>query len=186
MWLQGGACNWLDLNYLLTLLQKKNPITFVGHGVGGIIIKNVCIPVYPARNPDVWLTKRQALTYCTARRTSFGGIVDQTHHIIFLDTPHLGLDVSKWKAVYGRLATNQAKIQFRLWSTALQDLATTFGDIVSRPGMLITTVESTEPIQTSNGETLVCMTLNHSWCREAIAEMFGQGYASRLCSSLQH
>ncbi|KAK3335249.1 hypothetical protein B0T19DRAFT_452137 [Cercophora scortea] len=117
-------------------IKKKNPITFIGHGVGGIIVKN-------------------ALTYSTARRTLFGDIVDQTHHIVFLDTPHLGLDVTKWKAIYGQLATREARTQFELWSTTLQDLSTTFADIVSRPDMHITTVESTEAIKTPDGEMLV-------------------------------
>ncbi|KAK3693428.1 hypothetical protein B0T22DRAFT_505214, partial [Podospora appendiculata] len=123
-------------NYQIKVCFDPNPITFIGHGVGGIIVKN-------------------ALTYSTARRTLFGDIVDQTHHIVFLDTPHLGLDVTKWKAIYGQLATREAKAQFELWSTTLQDLSTTFADIVSRPDMHITTVESTEPIKTPDGEMLV-------------------------------
>jgi hypothetical protein len=70
--------------------------------------------------------------YSNERKELFGEILKNTYHVIFLDTPHMGIDTSTWKAVYGSLATPQAQEQFGLWSTVLAKLGRTFIDIGNR------------------------------------------------------
>ena len=67
--------------------------------------------------------------YCNARKDLYGEILESTHHIIFLDTPHSGFDTTKWKSVYGHVATENAREQFDIWSKALTQLSRTFTEI---------------------------------------------------------
>ncbi|KAH7082905.1 hypothetical protein BKA63DRAFT_139748 [Paraphoma chrysanthemicola] len=127
--------------------ECKSPITFLSHGVGGIIVKN-------------------ALTYCAARPSQFGDILDKTHHLIFMETPHRGLDIEKWKPAY----TNQgiASAQIRLWSTVLRDLSTLFAEIANRIGMHITTVEASEPVELVTSELIVCINVLSTLAEAAV------------------
>ncbi|KAK3314381.1 Alpha/Beta hydrolase protein [Apodospora peruviana] len=56
------------------------PIVFVGHSLGGIIIK-------------------QALRIANNERNSFGDIADSTRGIVFFGTPHRGADAATWASL---------------------------------------------------------------------------------------
>lgn len=115
-------------------MEHPSPLTFIGHGVGGIIIKN-------------------ALVLANARTEIYGQILKDTHHVVFLDTPHRGLDTNLWLAVYGEMATPQAQAQFGLWSEGLTDLGKFFGGISTR--FAITSAYATSPMQSSSGTMTV-------------------------------
>lgn len=106
-------------------LDKKLPLTFIGHGVGGLVIKN-------------------ALILSSARRAVYGEILERTKHVMFMDTPHRGLNTDLWHSVYGSTATEEAQRQFHLWNEGLSDIGTYFAGIYSK--FAITSVYATEPI----------------------------------------
>jgi hypothetical protein len=90
---------------------------------------------------------------CNALPTIYGQILRNSHHVIFLDTPHLGLDTKVWLAVYGKLATDQANQQFGLWSQGLTDLGKYFGGISTK--LSITSAYSANPIESDDGSITV-------------------------------
>ena len=110
------------------------PLTFVGHGIGGLIIKN-------------------ALVLSNAFHTLYGNILKNTHHVFFLDTPHRGLDTKIWVAVYGSMATSQAENQFNLWNEGLTDLGKYFAGIYRN--FAITTTYSSNPIPDESGTVTI-------------------------------
>lgn len=110
--------------------DRNLPITFLGHGVGGLVIKN-------------------ALVLASARPSVYGTILTRTNHVIFMDTPHRGLDTNVWKAVYGSCATIEAKKQLDLWHSGLIDLETYFIDICTN--LSITSIYASNPVDTAEG-----------------------------------
>jgi hypothetical protein len=116
------------------LLDRHLPITFLGHGVGGLIIKN-------------------ALVLASARPSVYGTILTRTNHVIFMDTPHRGLDTNVWKAVYGSCATPEAEEQLDLWHFGLIDLETYFIDICTN--LSITSIYASNPVDTAEGSVHV-------------------------------
>ncbi|KAI8955664.1 hypothetical protein F4801DRAFT_528531 [Xylaria longipes] len=88
-------------------------MTFIGHGTGGIVIKS-------------------ALCYSQSRQTQFGFILRKTKHVIFLDTPHSGLNEGAWCSISGDVLNEGGKGQWSLWSTVLSDLRRTFAEISVR------------------------------------------------------
>ena len=105
-------------------VHSGTPITFIGHGVGGIVIKS-------------------ALAYSNARRLLFGNLVRDTRHIVFFDTPHRGCDLSTWRAIYGEAGNEHAHTQFGYWSIILAELSRTFSDIGNQ--VHITSCYASEP-----------------------------------------
>lgn len=93
---------------------KSDPaITLVGHGVGGIVIK-------------------KALCISHANQKKYGVIYNRTKHVLFLDTPHIGLNWTAWRAISNtKIDTAGPKndCQWKLWSDALSDLTKTFNGI---------------------------------------------------------
>jgi hypothetical protein len=83
----------------------------------------------------------------------YGDIFLDTHHVIFLDTPHHGLDTKLWQAVYGKLASAHAETQFDLWTKGLTDLGKFFGGISRK--FAITSVYASLPIQSDAGPVTV-------------------------------
>ena len=74
----------------------------------------------------------------------YGDILQKTHHVIFLDTPHLGLNVKAFGAVFGAEATLRGCEQVGLWSSALTDLGKSFAEIGSK--ISITSVYASLPV----------------------------------------
>ncbi|KAM4063707.1 hypothetical protein HRG_006830 [Hirsutella rhossiliensis] len=101
-----------DLKDKRTSNKAQPPITFIGHGTGGIIIKS-------------------ALRYSQARKYLYGSILRKTVHVVFLDTPHMGLeDTSKHGPTES--VSGLGIGQLRLWSTVLNDLQIPFSDMAAR------------------------------------------------------
>ena len=63
------------------------------------------------------------------KKKQYRNIVNYTHHIIFLETPHAGLFTESFQDIYGRLASEAVESQFKRWSTNLAKLATQFSDL---------------------------------------------------------
>jgi hypothetical protein len=112
--------------------DKMRPIIFLGHGIGGIVIK-------------------QALL-------DHRDILDLTNHVLFFDTPHDGMDCEQWTLVTGRHLTSEAIHQFNYGSTALSELARTFTGVTDCNRHLnFSTFYCTTPVMTPNGESWVCL-----------------------------
>jgi hypothetical protein len=94
---------------------------------------------------------------CNALPAIYGQILRDTHHIVLLDTPHLGLDTQAWLLVCGKLATAHANQQFGLWSQGLTDLGKYFGGVSTN--FSITSVCSAHPIESDDGSITVCYLL---------------------------
>ncbi|KAF8859462.1 hypothetical protein BDZ45DRAFT_356792 [Acephala macrosclerotiorum] len=107
-----ALCSDLYDNY--KLLPKISPsITFIGHGTGGIVVKS-------------------ALSYSHARNSQYGLILRKTKHVIFLDTPHEGLNADAWRSLSRGTFSEKSKGQWELWSSVLSDLRKVFGEIAPR------------------------------------------------------
>ncbi|CZR51756.1 uncharacterized protein PAC_01633 [Phialocephala subalpina] len=106
-----ALCSDLYDNY--KLLPKSSPsITFIGHGTGGIVIKS-------------------ALSYSHARNSQYGLILRKTKHVIFLDTPHEGLNAGAWRSLSRGTFSEKSIGQWELWSSVLSDLRKVFGEIAT-------------------------------------------------------
>jgi pimeloyl-ACP methyl ester carboxylesterase len=97
---------------------QDRPIIFVGHSLGGLVIKS-------------------ALRHAILRRGLYGDIVDSTRAIIFFSTPHQGTSQEAWKAFFARLG--QSKIEesnviseLEVWSDMLAELTTEFADLATQ------------------------------------------------------
>ncbi|KAK4457311.1 hypothetical protein QBC42DRAFT_279419 [Cladorrhinum samala] len=93
---------------------------------------------------------KAALIYCL-RRPRFYNILASTHHVIFLDTPHHGFGDGEFQAIFGQAPTSEAADRFRVWSSSLIELSSTFGNISSQSRIHFTTAQSTEPSATPEG-----------------------------------
>ncbi|KAL4933104.1 esterase/lipase family protein, partial [Aspergillus undulatus] len=81
------------------------PLIFVGHSLGGIIIKS-------------------AIKYAFVQPDIYGSIVESTKAIVFFSTPHQGADAGAWNAIFASF--QQADIhdtlvvqELTLWSSML-------------------------------------------------------------------
>jgi triacylglycerol esterase/lipase EstA (alpha/beta hydrolase family) len=85
-------------NHRMELNQTNNrrPIIFIGHGIGGIVIKRALMD-----NAD---------------------ILQCTSHVFFFDTPHRGFDCKAWKAKTGHALNVEAQKQFGVGSTTLSEI----------------------------------------------------------------
>ena len=77
-------------------LDASRPIIFVGHGIGGLVIKKALV-----ENEDI----RQ-----------------YTSNILFFNTPHQGFDCQEWEALNQRTMNEEAEIQFSVGSHSLSEL----------------------------------------------------------------
>ncbi|KAL4943815.1 hypothetical protein BDV06DRAFT_220878 [Aspergillus oleicola] len=127
------------------------PLIFVGHSLGGIVIKS-------------------AIKYAYVQPDLYGNIVDSTKAIVFFSTPHQGADAGAWNAIFASF--QQAKIQdavvaqeLTVWSSMLIELTTGFAGIARN--IQITTFFETIA---TNGVVIV---------NEGSAKMGQQGERSR-------
>ncbi|KAM5354913.1 hypothetical protein ACJ41O_001559 [Fusarium nematophilum] len=96
-----------------TMTKQHNPISFLCYDIGGIVVK-------------------QALVLAMLKKTQYRDILNRTHHIIFLETPHGGLCTEGWWDIYGSVASTAGETQFRTWSASLDQLANQFAGIVNK------------------------------------------------------
>ncbi|RYP19746.1 hypothetical protein DL765_003169 [Monosporascus sp. GIB2] len=80
------------------------------------------------------------------KQRQYSRILNHTHHIIFLETPHAGLFTEGWRDIYGSLASEAGESQFRTWSDDLGKLASSFADFANR--IAITSVYAGSAVQT--------------------------------------
>lgn len=69
---------------------------------------------------------------CHAQQSQYGAILDQTKHVIFLDTPHHGLNEAAWRALSGGELGDSERKNWGLWQTVLSDLSSVFTGIAGR------------------------------------------------------
>ncbi|CAH0018709.1 unnamed protein product, partial [Clonostachys rhizophaga] len=86
------------LNVVKSIDKEHIPITFVGHSVGGVVVKHA-----------LWISKQ---------RPQLGAILKQTSHVIFVDTPHSNLTWSLWKTLSAD-PQRESRGCWQLWSTAV-------------------------------------------------------------------
>lgn len=73
----------------------------------------------------------QALCYSHARASQHGLVLRRTKHVIFLDTPHAGLNPDAWRAISRGTFGEESIGQWKLWSSVLTDLRKIFSEIAS-------------------------------------------------------
>lgn len=105
--------------------DQNRPLIFIGHGVGGIVIKS-------------------ALAYAKGREALYGTLLSSTSHAVFFDTPHKGFDTNTWSAIAGDNVSDYAQDQFGAWSQALNDLSRMFASI--GPHLHITSYLASVPL----------------------------------------
>ncbi|KAI1130691.1 hypothetical protein F5Y10DRAFT_106906 [Nemania abortiva] len=98
---------------------KKRPIIFLGHSLGGIVIK-------------------AALRHAHALESLYGEILEATKAIVFFGTPHQGADAAAWAAMLGGLGkiiglqSTEVVEELKRWSDPLVELTTTFSELLPR------------------------------------------------------
>ncbi|KAI8955665.1 hypothetical protein F4801DRAFT_528534 [Xylaria longipes] len=98
---------------------KKRPIVFLGHSLGGIVIK-------------------AALRHAHALESLYGDILEATKAIVFFGTPHQGADAAAWAAMLGGLGkiigvqSTEVVEELKRWSDPLVELTTTFSELLAR------------------------------------------------------
>ncbi|VUC28700.1 unnamed protein product [Clonostachys rosea] len=98
---------------------KLCPIIFLGHSLGGIVIKS---------------TPRQALRHARERESQFGNILSCTKSVIFFGTPHQGADSATWAgylSAIGRavgITTTKITKELMRWSDPLVELTKAFSE----------------------------------------------------------
>ncbi|KAF8537112.1 hypothetical protein BDD12DRAFT_795406 [Trichophaea hybrida] len=106
--------------------NKRRPLIFVCHSLGGIVVKQVYL-LFSRLN--IYAYSRYSYRYADIRKSTYG--------ICFLGTPHRGANVAGW----GKLLVNMSKPAFknpktqlldtlRSQSNELLDLALDFGNLV--------------------------------------------------------
>ncbi|KAI1967136.1 hypothetical protein LOZ58_000633 [Ophidiomyces ophidiicola] len=114
------------LNDLSDDRETKNrqcPIVFIGHSLGGIVIKT-------------------ALIYAHSRPTQFKNILDSTKAVLFFSTPHQGSTRADWEVHLRNLGNiwhleSSPLNELKLWSHSLAEKTMAFSEIA--PELDITT-----------------------------------------------
>ncbi|KAN0070951.1 Alpha/Beta hydrolase fold [Elaphomyces granulatus] len=116
---------------ILTHTQGR-PIIFIGHSLGGIVIKN-------------------ALVLAQARQSLYGDIYESAKSITFFGTPHQGANVAEWAGylekiskIVGVSRSNVLK-ELETWSPTLLNLSRTFSEQI--PRLLINSFYEKQPYQ---------------------------------------
>ncbi|KAK8209716.1 hypothetical protein IWZ01DRAFT_527990 [Phyllosticta capitalensis] len=97
-------------------MEKRRPIIFLGHSLGGIVIKS-------------------ALRYAHERRGLYGNVLDSTKAIVFFGTPHQGSDAATWAAFLGSLGravhlrSTEVLDELKRWSNPLVELTRVFSEL---------------------------------------------------------
>ncbi|KAI1991718.1 hypothetical protein LOZ54_001964 [Ophidiomyces ophidiicola] len=100
---------------------QHRPIIFVGHSLGGIVIKAA-----------------KALCYAHLRKSLYSTILDSTYSIVFFGTPHQGTDSAVWATYLGKIGTvfgvaaSRATRDLKRWSDPLLELSVNFAELVDR------------------------------------------------------
>ncbi|KAF1997705.1 hypothetical protein P154DRAFT_273509 [Amniculicola lignicola CBS 123094] len=106
-----------DLCFALKAQSRSDrgqvPLTFVGHGTGGIII-------------------RCALCVSHTDPAKFESILRKTKHVMFLDSPQRDLTWRKWTEIAQGSSSVHSKGQWRIWSGALDGSSNIFDNIAPR------------------------------------------------------
>ncbi|KAH7082904.1 hypothetical protein BKA63DRAFT_501828 [Paraphoma chrysanthemicola] len=98
---------------LTTDTPEGKPIMFIGHSLGGIVIK-------------------KALVIAQANRTQYKDVFDSTRSVIFFGTPHQGATAVDWteklELVSRVVGLKRSKVlkELELWSDSLLELSQTF------------------------------------------------------------
>ncbi|KAL4982522.1 hypothetical protein BDW68DRAFT_182459 [Aspergillus falconensis] len=107
--------------------SPNRPIIFIGHSLGGIVIK-------------------YALKHAKAR-SQFANLLKSTQAIIFFSTPHQGTHTEAWDAFFaslGRADLQEFEVveELKQWSNMLAELTSEFGELA--PGFQMTTFYESE------------------------------------------
>ncbi|KAL4767251.1 Alpha/Beta hydrolase protein [Aspergillus nidulans var. acristatus] len=102
--------------------SPNRPIIFIGHSLGGIVIK-------------------YALKHAKSR-SQFANLLKSTHAIIFFSTPHQGTHVQAWNAFFaslGKADLQEVEVveELKQWSDMLAELTSEFGELA--PAFQMTT-----------------------------------------------
>lgn len=105
--------------------QQKRPIIFVGHSMGGLIIKQAMCKANEYASRRIYQREAKIVQYCTA--------------MVFMGTPHRGADTAAWATTATRLAKAIGKAgnddivaSLKSGSPVLQSLNDTFAGIQAR------------------------------------------------------
>ncbi|KAK8249067.1 hypothetical protein IWZ00DRAFT_316077 [Phyllosticta capitalensis] len=74
-------------------------------------------------------TRQKALCYSYARESQFAAVLQKTKHVIFLDTPHVGINPDAWRSISKGTFSENSTGQWTLWSNVLSDIQKSFGEI---------------------------------------------------------
>ncbi|KAK1640670.1 Alpha/Beta hydrolase protein [Colletotrichum phormii] len=127
---------------------KTRPIVFVGHSLGGIVIK-------------------AALRHAKLLSSQFGDILSYTKAIVFFGTPHQGADAAAWAVLLGeigswvRLRNTEVVEELKRWSDPLVQLTRQFKEIPSLYGIHITSFYETQATASLkvSGDIVPCVLL---------------------------
>ncbi|KAM5354912.1 hypothetical protein ACJ41O_001558 [Fusarium nematophilum] len=138
-----------DLADLRTTTKSTGrPIIFIGHSLGGLVIKSASIMMYTFSSEQCGADlDEQVLVHAQSRPKSFGDISQSTKAIFFFATPHQGADVAAWADHLGSvtkvlgLGTSEVMAELQRWSQPLLVLATMFSEQIT--GIIIRTFYET-------------------------------------------
>lgn len=123
----------IDLDdHRLSAAEKTRPIMFIGHSLGGIVIKS-------------------ALRYAKLL-PQFNSILSATRSIVFFGTPHQGADTAVWAALLGGIGkyvgvrTTQVVGELQRWSDPLAQLSREFSGLPGEYNIQITSYYETQTL----------------------------------------
>lgn len=86
------------------------PLTLIGHGTGGIVI-------------------RSALCFSHSNRDRFGLVLQKTKHVVFLDTPRTDLSRDEWERISRGSSSERSIGRWKMWSAALSSSCKIFNEV---------------------------------------------------------
>ncbi|CAH0054511.1 unnamed protein product, partial [Clonostachys solani] len=122
------------LNVVKSTDKEHIPITFVSHGVGGVVVKHA-----------LWVSKQ---------RPQLGAILKQTSHVIFVDTPHSNLTWGLWKTLSAEPQSLASRGCWQLWSTAVDSAQEKFRKLACYFNISSAFLASRGPEAYLDGDTL--------------------------------
>ncbi|XXH03771.1 hypothetical protein Hte_010177 [Hypoxylon texense] len=107
------------------------PLTLIGHGTGGIVI-------------------RSALCFSHSNRDRYGLVLQKTKHVIFLDTPRNDLSQDAWKRLSQGSSSERSIGGWKLWSTALSSSSQVFNEIARYFNITSAFADLDDPLNSSD------------------------------------
>lgn len=67
--------------------------------------------------------------YANNQKKNYRNLIEETRHVVFMDTPHRGLDGDTWETIFGDSFNDHGYMQLGIWSSVLTELSRSFPSV---------------------------------------------------------